>query len=195
MLALTFLVSVVGPIGAVAAEPVTIEFLNPLAKIDMHDSQPLAERPGWQLDPVTGKLTEPIALVMPHNGDQAGMLAVAMGLIDRFGSYGDDTSCAPGAGIILLISAGNGGWGPRLDQMYDLYDNSPDGGAGPNSNTANYYTFTGMSGYSAAAGGPTLEALNLRYSSHPTMNAAGGNAPSGTRYAGDIDAVLAGTAA
>jgi len=194
MLAVTLLAGMAAPFAS-ASDPVTIEFLNPLGKIDMHDNLPLAERKPWKLDPITGKLTERIVLGMPTNGTQQSQIAIAMHLIDRFGKYDPVTN----AGIILVTSSIGGNWGPNADVSYDVMANSPDGmatgglgwppasvtaGASQNMNT--YYT--------APAGVlPSQGAWNLAYSSHPNMTAEG--ATTGTvNWAGDIDVQLAGTA-
>jgi len=186
MLALTFLVGMAAPFAG--ASNVTIEFLNPLGKIDMLDNLPLAVRTPWALDE-EGKLTERKVLSLPTNGTQFAQVAIAMHLIDRFGKYDPVTD----AGIILVTSSIGGNWGPNSDTSYDLLSNSPDGLANANAFgtnvTGNLVTY-----FTAPAGVlPSQNAWNLAYSAHPNMNAAG--AVTGTaNWVGDIDVQLAGTA-
>ena len=182
LLALTFIAGMAGPF--VGAADVTIEFLNPLGKVDMHDNLPLAERVPWKLDE-NGRLTERKVLGLPTNGTQFAQIAVAMHLIDKFGKFGQ---YYPDAGIVLVTSSIGGNWGPNTDASYDFFNNSPDGqAAGTLSGNMNTY-------YTAPAGVlPSQNAWNLAYSAHPNMTAAG--AVTGTaNIAGDIDVQLAGTA-
>jgi len=194
MLAVTLMTGMAAPLASATPAPVTIEFLNPLGKIDMLDNLPLAERKPWALDPVTGKLTERIVLALPTNGTQQAQIAIAMHLIDRFGKYDPETN----AGIVLVTSSIGGNLGPNADVSYDVMSNSPDGmavggiGWPPASETAG--ASQNMVTYFAAPVGvlPTQGAWNLAYSSHPNMNAAG--IVTGTvNWAGDIDVQLAGT--
>ena len=185
LLALTFIGGMAGPF--VSASNVTIEFLNPLGKIDMFDNLPLAERTPWLLDD-QGRLMERKVIGLPTNGTQFAQIAIAMRLIDKFGKYGQ---FYPDAGIILVTSTIGGNWGPNTDASYDLYNNSPDGLAtgGLGGFTGNINTY-----YTAPAGVlPSQNAWNLAYSAHPNMTTAG--AVTGTaNIAGDIDVQLAGTA-
>ena len=184
ILALTFIAGMTGPFAGAAN--VTIEFLNPLAKIDMHDSLPLAERIPWKLDE-NGKLTERKVIALTTNGTQFAQIAIAMRLIDKFGKYDPATD----AGILLITSSIGGNWGPNTDASYDLYANSPDGlatgGLGGTSGNINTY-FTAPAGVL-----PSTNEWNLAYSAHPNMTELG--ATTGTaNWVGDVDAVLAGTA-
>ena len=212
MLAVTLLAGLALPFASASGPGVTIEFLNPLGKIDMHDNIPLAERKPWNLGP-DGKLRERIVLAMPTNGTQMSQIAIAMHLIDQYGKYDPAT----GHGIILVTSSIGGNWGPNADVSYDLLGNSPDGlpngtagnmgwpptnvlgGASANINT--YYTIPAFT-FNAPVAGTLPEGAadirnqndwNLLYSSHPNMSATG--VVTGTaNWVGDIDVALAGTA-
>jgi hypothetical protein len=185
MLALTFLFAMAVPFAG--ASSVTIEFMNPLGKIDMWDNLPLAERKPWALDE-QGRLTERIVMGLPTNGTTFPQVAIAMHLIDLYGKY---NQYYPGAGIILVTSAFGGNWASNTYASQQLYNNSPDGLA-----SGGLGGFTGaIATYYAAPTGvlPSVNAWNLAYSSHPNMTAAG--AVTGTvNWTGDIDVQLAGTA-
>jgi len=185
LLALTFVAGMTGPLAS--ASNVTIEFLNPLGKIDTLDNLPLAERTPWLLDD-EGRLLERKVVGLPNNGTTFPIFAIAMHLIDIYGKYGQ---FYPDAGIILVASAFGGNWSSNTEAHQELYNNSPDGLA-----SGGLGGFTGglMTYVTAPAGVlPSTNAWNLAYSAHPNMNAAG--VTTGTaNWTGDIDVQLAGTA-
>jgi len=129
-----------------SAAEVTIEYLNPLGRLEPLDNQPLSERTPWQLD-ANGKLTERKVLRAVTYGNNQASVALIMMLIDEFGRYGefyDD------AGILFVANGSLGfNWGRRSDAEYSAMVNV----------TNSRYTA------SAAINGLTAAQWNARYQS------------------------------
>ena len=120
ILTLTIVAAMTAPLAS--ASEVTIEFLNPLGKIDPLDNNPLAERTPWLLD-ANGKLLEKKVIGVYTQSGTAGTNAIAMALVDEFGLYNPET----GHGIILVNGAHGGNWGRRADATYDYRMVRPSG--------------------------------------------------------------------
>jgi hypothetical protein len=144
ILALVMLSGLTMPFAS--ASEVTIEFLNPLGRVEPLDNQPLTERPEWLLDE-NGKLMErKVVRAITFSNNQAS-IALAMMLMDEFGRYGE---FYPDAGILLVANGSLGNnWGRRSDQEYINMVNV----------TNSRYTAAGT------VGGMTAAVWNARYQS------------------------------
>ena len=114
VLALIMLAGLTVPLTS--ANSVTLEFLNPLGRIEPQENRSLAERYAWKLDE-NGKLTEKKVIMRLFYANSLAPTALMMRLIDEYGKYGefyDD------AGIILLTAGLSGNWGPKTEANYNV---------------------------------------------------------------------------
>ena len=114
-LALVLLLGLTIPLAS-AAEEYTIEFLNPLGRVEPQDNQPLAERVPWKLD-ANGHLTEKKVIMRAQYSSTNVGDALVLSLIDEYGKYGQ---YYPDAGIIYVTGSLGGNWGSRTDDQYNV---------------------------------------------------------------------------
>ncbi|MDR0491459.1 MAG: hypothetical protein LBH28_09490 [Oscillospiraceae bacterium] len=112
--------------SAAVGNEYTIEFLNPLGRVEPQDNQPLIERIPWQLDG-NGHLKEKkVIMRLQYSSNNVGD-ALAMMLIDEYGKYGE---YYPDAGIIFVTAGLGGNWGAKTEASYNVNWVNPTGVAG-----------------------------------------------------------------
>jgi hypothetical protein len=148
VLAFVLLIGLTLPLAG-AAGAYTIEFLNPLGRVEPQDNQPLTERVPWLLD-ADGHLTETKVVMRIQYDTTSTGDALAMMLMDEFGRYGQ---YYPNAGIVYVTSAFSGNWGPKTELNYNT--NWVVGGTG--------VSVSNLTGYSMAPLTGTYQPSNANY--------------------------------
>jgi hypothetical protein len=125
ILAFVMLLGLTLPLAS-AADEYTIEYLNPLGRVEPQDNQPLTERVPWQLD-ANGHLTEKKVIMRLNYGSTNVTDALVLNLMDQYGKYGQYHA---NGGIIYVTSALSGNWGAKSEANYNVNWVNPTGATG-----------------------------------------------------------------